>query len=99
MSELFAVLVFAGALVAFLLEHRKAISELTAFQLAGCVFFYAITILLAFVILYFGGRMIAPFFSSNLVLMIVRILLVIITLWGCRMLLGSIVQRITGGQK
>ncbi|USG67183.1 hypothetical protein NDK47_07815 [Brevibacillus ruminantium] len=95
MSDLLAIMMFAGALVSFLLQHRKAMAKLTALQLAGCVFFYAITIALAFVVIYFGGRWIAPFFSSDMLLMIVRILLVVITIWGCRMLLGGIVQWIT----
>lgn len=97
MYDILMMALFIAFTIYVILKNRKILKELSKIQILGVGISYIVTVITAFICIYFGGNWIAGYSPSIIVKYIVQLIVVCITLYLCVSILNNTLEKITKG--
>lgn len=97
MKDWFSVVLLVVLIIYQTYNHRDLLRKLNKRQLLGIVLTYSMAILVATIIIYYGGNWLANLFPTTLLKFIVFMVVVIVTFIGIGFVISKVLHRITGG--
>ncbi|TSI02552.1 hypothetical protein [Lysinibacillus sp. BW-2-10] len=97
MDVIFTVLSFVGVIIYFQIKDSKALANLNIMQRIGVLMSFLITTIIIECCIYYGTSFLTEHIQNGFLIWIIRVTVVIITLWLAVFILNYILQKITNG--
>ena len=97
MEDVLKILLSIVIMIYVILKNRKIFKELTKSQIFGVGVSYLIAIIIAFILIYFGGNWVAGHFSNTFIEYMIFLAVVCVSLYLCVRILNKVLQKITNG--
>ena len=97
MNDIFSIIGCVGVVIYFISKHSETLAKLNKIQKISVLISYIITTIIAGVCIYYGGALLTERFQNGFLILIIRITVVMITLWFAIFILNRILQKITKG--
>jgi len=95
MNDILMLVIFVLISIYIIFKNRNLLKGLTKFQISGVLISYLITIVLAFICIYYGGNWLAGFFTNFILRLIIKIIVIYIVLAICVNLLNKVTTKFT----
>lgn len=97
MGDILSIIVFVGVVIYFVTKYGEAFAKLNNMQKFGVIFsFMMITMVTGFCV-YYGSSFLVEHFQNGFLILIIRVTVVIVSLWLAIFMLNFILQKITKG--
>lgn len=97
MKDIFSIIAFAAVVIYFLSKHSESIAKLNKMQIIGVIISFILTTLIAGNCIYYGTSFLVVHFQNRILLFIIRVIVVITSLWLAVFALNYLLQRISKG--
>lgn len=97
MNSIFSIIMGIGVVIHFILKYGDILSKLNKRQKFGVFISYFFTILLAGICIYYGGAFLTEPFQNGFIKFLIRLTIVLVTLWLAISILNQVLHKITKG--
>lgn len=97
MSDIFSIIACIGVVILFVSKHREALVKLNKIQKTGVLISFIMTTLIAGFCIYYGSSFLMERFQNGFLILIIRLAVLMITLWFAIFVLNRILQKVTKG--
>lgn len=97
MSDIFPIIVFVGVVLYFVIKYGEAFAKLNNIQRFGVVISFIMTTMITGFWIYYGSAFLVQHFQNGILIFIIRVIVVIFSLWLAVFTLNYILQKITKG--
>ncbi|SFC18693.1 hypothetical protein SAMN05443252_102101 [Bacillus sp. OV322] len=97
MNDMLTSILFLAVMIYVINRNKSILKKLTKLQILGAAVSFFVTLLIAFMIIYFIGNSLSGYFENKILKVTSELFLVIITLSLCGKGLRILLQKITKG--
>lgn len=97
MENIFMFVILIMIVIKNISSNRDLLRKLSVVQIFGVGFSYVATVVLAGLVIYYGGNWLAGFFSNGIIKFIIQMTVIIVVLYTLVGILNRILAKITNG--
>lgn len=97
LEHILMVILFIIVTIQKISENKKVLKALSKNQLVGVGLSYILSILIAFVCIYYGGNWIAGYIPNEIIKFLIQVMIILLTLYLCVSMLNKTLKKITKG--